>query len=113
MPVTLQMGETDSVVSLEGAVDIGSAAELKRLLIEALQAGKEVQVSLERATALDITAVQLLWAAERAAGKSEIGFRFASPLAEEISSALESVGLEAFQVTQKIVSVSGAEPCQA
>ena len=63
MPVNLDQGEAQCVIHLEGEIDISSAAELKKLLLLALQSGKELRLDLERATELDVTALQLLWAA--------------------------------------------------
>jgi len=51
-------------------------AELKDLLIEKLKSGSAVYVSLESATGLDVTAVQLLWAAAREAQR--VGVEFGS-----------------------------------
>ncbi len=67
MGVTLEQSERLIVLRLEGVIDIASAAELKLLLQDALKSGKEVSVSLEAATELDVTVFQLLWAAEREA----------------------------------------------
>ena len=67
MPVTLEQKDALTLIQLEGAIDIGCAAELKELLMEKLKSGAAVYVSLESATGLDITAVQLLWAAAREA----------------------------------------------
>ena len=44
--------------------------ELKKVMLQALASGKEMLVDLRRATELDVTAIQLLWAAEREARKS-------------------------------------------
>ncbi len=67
MAVTLEQVDTGSLLRIEGAADIGSAAELKALLTDAFNSERNVAVSLEAASYLDVTAVQLLWAADRAA----------------------------------------------
>jgi anti-anti-sigma regulatory factor len=74
VPITLEINEKQGLIGLEGAIDIASAAELKKLLLEALSCGREVRVSLQGATDLDVTAVQLLWAAERAARGAGVDF---------------------------------------
>ena len=78
------MNETQSLIGLEGAIDIASAAELKKLLLEGLNSGREVRVSLAGATDLDVTAVQLLWAAEREASRSGVTCFFAPPPATPV-----------------------------
>ena len=55
-------------------------------------------MDLERATELDVTTVQLLWAAEREARASGRGFTFAGRVPEEISAAMADAGLEKFPV---------------
>jgi ABC-type transporter Mla MlaB component len=65
VPLTLKQRDESSLLCLEGTVDIACAAELKALLIEGLSGAKPVRVSIEKAASLDVTAVQLLWAAAR------------------------------------------------
>ena len=100
MPIALEQAETQNVIRLEGAIDISSAAELKTLLQQALGAGKEVHLSLEHATALDVTAVQLLWAAGRQAKGTGIEFTLVGPVPEEISTALGDAGFESFLISK-------------
>jgi anti-anti-sigma regulatory factor len=80
------------VIVLEGAVEIDQAAELKRRLQAALAGGGALRVDLERATELDVTAVQLVWAAGRAARAAGVGFTLAPPPAAVIA-ALAEAGL--------------------
>lgn len=98
MPVTLEQNGGLCCIRLEGEVDIASAAELKKLLLQALASGSELRVGLEGATELDITALQLLWAAEREARASGRGFSLAGRVPEEISAAVDEAGLEKFPV---------------
>ena len=100
MPVTLEQSEGQSVICAEGAVGIADAAELKRLLLQALQPGKEVRVSLERAVDLDVTAVQLLWAAGRAAKGADVEFTLVGTVPKEIFTALGDTGFEKFSVSK-------------
>lgn len=98
MPVVLERSDALSLVRLEGGVDIACAAELKKVLLEALEAAEPVRVSLEGATHLDVTAIELLWAAEREARQSGLGFSLVGQLPDHISSALVDAGFEAFPV---------------
>lgn len=99
MPVTLEQKDTLTLIHLEGVIDIGCAAELKELLIEKLKSGSGVYVSLESATNLDVTAVQLLWAAAREAQRVGVEFGFKGQTPEAVRSALAEVGIEEFLVT--------------
>jgi anti-anti-sigma regulatory factor len=96
--VTLDQTEELCFIHLEGEISITSATELKRLLIEALASGRELRVDLERATELDLTALQLLWAAERAAGGSGTGFMLVGSVPEGIAVALGDAGFEKFPI---------------
>ena len=79
---------------LEGDVGIGCAAEFKGLLEQAL--GCAVRILLEGATDLDVTAVQLLWAAGRKAKGSGVEYSIVSVAPEPILDALSEAGLQQF-----------------
>src|SRR6202035_4656729 len=98
MPVALDQSEEISSIQLVGAVNIACAAELKNLLLQSLASGADLRVDLERATSLDITALQLLWAAGRKAELTGTGFRLAGPPSEEILVAAADAGFEKFPV---------------
>jgi hypothetical protein len=107
--VTLEQSETLHLLRLEGAVDIGCAAEFKGLLSQALGSGCAIRVSVEGATDLDVTAVELLWAAEREASKAGVGFSFAGPAPADVSAALGEAGLQQFLVPESKVSVDAVK----
>ena len=94
MTVTLKLEESRSEVVLEGDIGIAEAAELKRVLMEALEACNRIEVSLGKATELDVTAVQLLWAAHREAGQANLEFAYVGTEPEQIVAALAEAGLE-------------------
>jgi ABC-type transporter Mla MlaB component len=98
VPVTLERSDVENVVRLEGEISIPFAAELKEMLIQALSDGKGLRIDLESCTELDITALQLLWAAEREARKSSVGFTAAGAVPEAITAAATAVGFESFPV---------------
>ena len=107
MPITLKQEDRSSLLSLEGAVDIASAAELKALLIEALGWGKPVHVSISdegglnaalNQASLDVTAVQLLWAASREARAAGLELTLDGPVPEPVTAALGSAGFHEFPV---------------
>lgn len=97
MGVTLKQDESLNMLRLEGDVGIGCAAEFKGLLEQALGSGGAVRVSLEGATDLDVMAVQLLWAAERKARGTGVGFSL-TEVPEPVLSALDEAGLKEFIV---------------
>jgi len=94
--MTLAQSEASCVLRLEGEIDIASAAELKQILLEALMSEKELRVNLESASELDVTAWQLLWAAERAARGSGREFRLVGRVPEEIAVAARESGIDKF-----------------
>ena len=98
VPVTLDHNQNFCLLRLEGEIDITSATELKTLLLQGLASGRELRVDLERATDLDVTAMQLLWAAEREARKSGMGMALTGLVPEAISSAAGDAGFERFPV---------------
>ena len=96
MGITLKQSKKASVIRLEGAIDIAVAAEFKKRMLEALGSGKEVRVVLDGATDLDVTAVQLIWAARRSAEVAGVAFALSGAVPESVSSALGYAGLQRF-----------------
>ncbi|MGB9283516.1 MAG: STAS domain-containing protein, partial [Candidatus Sulfotelmatobacter sp.] len=96
MPITFDQSEGLSSIRLEGEVDITYAAELKKLLLRALASGVEVRLELEQAKEMDVTALQLLWAAERQARSSGLRFTVAGRIPGEMSATLQDAGFEKF-----------------
>ena len=70
MSASIEELEGYSVISLEGACNLASAVELKRLLVEGLTAGKPLRLDLAGVEEIDIPAMQLLWAAGRDAART-------------------------------------------
>ena len=89
MPVTLETQESHSLLRLEGDLTVTSAAELRNALLEGLALGKDLQLHLESAGAIDVTLMQLLCAGGRSAARAGLGF------AVHGTSALEGVFLQA------------------
>jgi hypothetical protein len=89
----LNQADDASRVELDGVVDIACAQELKAVLVEAIAKGKSVSVFAEADAELDVTAAQLLWAAERAANEKGVKFAFAGKLPEAIEELFAKVGL--------------------
>lgn len=99
LAITLEHREEVSVLHLEGSIDIGVAAELKQALLEVLKGTNAVRIALDSSADLDVTAVQLLWAAEREARALNLGFTLEGSLPDSISDSLKEVGFERFPVS--------------
>jgi anti-anti-sigma regulatory factor len=85
---------------LEGNIDISQAAGFKEELMASLDRGDEIRFVFEKATQLDVTAVQLLWAASREAQhrKARVGFEGEVP--RPILFELSAAGFAQFPVSQ-------------
>ncbi len=86
------------MLRLEGEIGVTCAAELKRALIDAISSGREVELDLAQASDLDVTAIQLLWAARREAEKAGAPFAVAGDVPEKIGRAVSEAGVENFLV---------------
>jgi len=107
MPVACESRDGKNVIRLEGAVDIGSAAEFRQLLIDVLNQGDAIEISLRGATELDITAMQLLWAAGKAARGAGTGFALDGEVPPEIRVAFMGMGLEPSAIFEEVANAFG------
>jgi anti-anti-sigma factor len=98
VPVTLEQTDALTFIHLEGAIGIECAAELKELLVQRLNSGSAVRVSLEEATVLDVTAIQLLWAASREANRAGVEFALEGQAPEMLRAAFAMAGMGEFPV---------------
>lgn len=96
MSVTLETSETGSRIALEGAIDIAAAGDLKAALLAAIEAGRPVEVALEQTSYLDVTAMQLLWAAGRAAQRAGVKLEPEGRLPEPVQKVLAEAGIQLF-----------------
>jgi len=97
LSITTEPRETGLLIRLEGSVTVTSAEELKKLLIEGLASGKDLQLNLERAEEIDVTVMQLLWAAEREAARA--GGGITSLVSEAAARAARDAGFARFPGT--------------
>jgi anti-anti-sigma regulatory factor len=96
VPVIFDRAVTPGVLRLEGEVDIADARQLKEILLEAVGEGGAGRISLEMTTGLDVTAVQLLWAAEREARASGMVLALAGPVPPALRATVDAAGFERF-----------------
>lgn len=90
--IVTERRDTCSIVRLRGELNVTSATELKGVLLGALAEGRELQVDLEAAEAIDISIMQLLWATGRAAERRGTGF--AVRASEAVALAARDAGFE-------------------
>jgi len=108
--VHFDRASTPGVIRLEGEVGIAEAGALKEVLVEALRERRQARISLKTATGLDVTAVQLLWAAEREAHASGIVLALDGPVPEALRIPLRAAGFERFPFADDAAEQSkGAE----
>jgi len=93
MPMTLGQSNSPSLIGLEGEINIRCATELKDLLLQALAREGALHIDLSTATEVDITALQLLWVAQREALAAGKQFQLIGPISEIIAAAMERSGL--------------------
>ncbi len=84
------------LLRLAGEINVACSAEMKKLLLEGLAAEPELQVDLEHASELDVTVLQLLWAAARAAHASGRRFTVQGRVAGEIAASARDAGFDNF-----------------
>lgn len=94
MPLTVDRNGTRRLIRLEGEVGISSAAELKALLLEALSSAQELELDLEYASAIDVSLLQLAWAAGREA--TGAGSGFVCRASQAASSCARDLGFDGF-----------------
>ena len=71
MSLTIEQQENDSLISLDGMVNIATAEQLKVLLIEGLASGKNLLLDLKGAEEIDVATMQLIVAARREADRTQ------------------------------------------
>lgn len=95
------------MIRLEGEIGIADAARLKEVLLEALRPGAGARIALETASSLDVTAVQLLWAAERAAQAAGVPLALEGTVPEKLRNPLREEGFERLPFVDAPEPVSG------
>jgi anti-anti-sigma factor len=98
MPISLDNAPSINTLRFEGSIDIAVAAELKDSLQEAIALGKPVELNLSDSTYMDITALQLFWAAVQSAKGSGTSFTVSGKVPEEIAVVLREAGFDEFPV---------------
>ena len=96
MGIDLEEADAGKLVVLGGTIDVSCAGELKTVLLQALNSGTGLHISIAHVKYLDVTAVQLLWAAGQQAARSGVEFRISGPVPDSVSAALVEAGFPSF-----------------
>lgn len=81
------------LIRLDGEIGIDASAELREFLITACDETRNLRISLKEVSELDVTAMQLLWAAEREAPVRGIRLEFDSETPSAVQNAFSDAGL--------------------
>ena len=80
------------VVKLEGDITVQQADELKQCLMQALGSVAKVYVDSSKASCIDLSCLQLLCAAHRAATRMEKSFQLAEPVTGQFRCLADTAG---------------------
>src|SRR5271167_314402 len=97
MGITLEESTGGVRIRLPESVTVNCIAELHGLFLEAISAKRSIEIDFERTTALDACAVQLLYRACLAAGRSNLTVLPAGALPEPVEKAFRELGLDPFR----------------
>ena len=115
MPIVCSEATNQYAVRLQGEIGIVCAPELKEALIRALASGRAVSVVLDDAKELDVTAIQLLWAAVRDARGDDVALAIEGNSVELLARGAREMGLVEFsaeilrRTTGTVGTARGAE----
>lgn len=93
MGITSSTAKETTVVELRGSVDISQAADLKTLLCDAIASSPSVTIEAGEVSEMDITSIQLLWAAQRRARAEGKTFRIGGSWNPALETGLRESGL--------------------
>ena len=94
MPLTVEQNETGWLIRVDGEFTVTSASELKNMLVEGLASAKHLQVDLTHAEEIDVSLLELLWAAARAAARQS--GRIVRGVSEAAAAAARDAGFDTF-----------------
>ena len=107
MAISVDSQDGIQYIRLSDAVDIAQAAELKRILMDAMALSSRVRISVSGATAVDVTAVQLLWASVLHASSAGTDLVVEGPLSKEVERSLACNGI--FSILNSLAAQPGRE----
>lgn len=93
MAIEPERQEAGEVLTIEGAMTVQRAGELKARLVDALARSDRVAIDLSRVTEVDLCGLQLLCSAQRTAPQSRKRLAIAGPVPEVFRSAAADAGV--------------------
>jgi anti-anti-sigma regulatory factor len=97
----LEQFETHALIQLKSEATVGSAASLKTELLDALATGLDVRADLSEIDEIDLTAMQLFWAAAREADARQRGIQVLVP--RTVEDAAREIGFDHFPAGPQVV----------
>jgi anti-anti-sigma factor len=109
VPVTFDRSGIPGVIRLEGEIDIAIARALKEALLHALTSAGESRISLAAVTGMDVTAVELLWAAGREAQAVGVALALEGPVPKTLRDVVREAGFERFPLDNDDAAATTAD----
>jgi anti-anti-sigma factor len=107
MAINADSQDGTQYIRLTEAIDIAQAAELKRILIDAIASSSRVRISVSGVTVIDVTAVQLLWASVLHASSAGTDLAVEGPLSKEVERSLVCTGI--YPILNSVATQPGRE----
>jgi anti-anti-sigma factor len=107
MAISVDSQDGTQYIRLTEAIDIAQAAELKRILMDAIASSSRVRITVPGATEIDVTAVQLLWASVLHASSAGTDLVVEGPLNKEVERSFACTGI--FPILNSVVAQPGQE----
>jgi anti-anti-sigma regulatory factor len=107
MAISVDSQDGTQYIRLIDAIDIGHAAELRQILMDAIASSPRIRIPICGATAIDVTAVQLLWASVDHASLAGKDLAVEGPLSEEVEKSFAGTGI--FPILNSVAAQPGRE----
>jgi anti-anti-sigma regulatory factor len=101
MAIAVQPESQAQIIRLDGCIDISLAAELKNTLLNLLRINSEIHIDVSKLESLDITAIQLLWAAKCKAIEARCSFQIDGPWDADLELRLRLSGLSGLRLFEE------------
>jgi anti-anti-sigma factor len=93
MAISVDSIDNTQYIRLTEAIDIAQAAELKRILMDAIASSSRIRIPVSGATVIDVTVVQLLWASILHASSAGTDLVVEGPWSKEVERLFECTGI--------------------
>ena len=93
--MTVIVNDTETILHLDGEQGVSAAAELRARLLESLTLGKGIVIQLGPEVAIDVTTLQLFYAAQREAARRGLTFTLSEGIPEMAAAVFAQCGAAA------------------